>query len=87
MARLPSEASAKEGSLAYGCRPVCELDDTSPACPLGEERRCVAAAFDALESGRQFAPAVQDYIRQRGRAVTVAEGQTVTLDLPMGGIN
>jgi hypothetical protein len=45
--------------------------------------RYVAAAFDALEPGRQHAPAVQDRIRQRGRTFTVEEGQTITLDLPM----
>lgn len=45
--------------------------------------RYVAAAFDALDAGQRYAPAVQDRIRQRGRTFTLAEGQAVTLDLPM----
>lgn len=75
-ARDPAVVSRLSRYVRPGTDGVFEVHGLRPG-------RYVAAAFDALESGRQHAPAVQDRIRQRGRTFTVEEGQTITLDLPM----
>lgn len=75
-ARDPAVVSRLSRYVRPGTDGVFEVTGLRPG-------RYVAAAFDTLESGRQYAPAVQDRIRQRGRTFTVTEGQTVTLDLPM----
>ena len=45
--------------------------------------RYVAAAVEYIESGQQYAPEFQQFIRRGAREVTVGEGQTVTLDLTL----
>lgn len=43
--------------------------------------RYVAAAFAALEQGREWDPALQQTVRDTGRAFTLAEGERLSLDL------
>jgi hypothetical protein len=43
--------------------------------------RYVAAAVDALESGRQFVPAVQQQLRKGAREFSLKEGESLMLDL------
>lgn len=45
--------------------------------------RYVAAAVEDLEQGRQFAPEFQDQLRRGARAITVREGDIVTVDLKL----
>ena len=45
--------------------------------------RYVAAAVEALEQGRQFAPEFQQQLRRGAREFVVREGETVTVDLRM----
>jgi hypothetical protein len=49
--------------------------------------RYLAAALDRLEWGRQYDPALQRQLRSRARPVTVAEGQTVTLELQLSPLH
>jgi protocatechuate 3,4-dioxygenase beta subunit len=43
----------------------------------------VAAAVPALESGREWDPAIQQTVREAGRAVTLGDGETLTLTLEL----
>jgi hypothetical protein len=43
----------------------------------------VAAAFETLESGRQWDPALQQAARTRGHRFTLTDGQTLPLDLEL----
>jgi hypothetical protein len=45
--------------------------------------RYLAAAVESLEYGRHFAPAFQQELRRGAREFSVAEGQTLMLDLTL----
>jgi hypothetical protein len=45
--------------------------------------RYVAAAVEALEQGRQFAPEFQQQLRRAAREFTVGDGEAVTVDLTL----
>jgi hypothetical protein len=50
------------------------------ALPTGDY---VAAAVEALESGREWDPAIQNAVRSAGRRFTLTDGQTLELTLDL----
>jgi hypothetical protein len=42
-----------------------------------------AVAVEALEEGRQFSPEVQQQVRRLGQELSLREGETGTLSLPL----
>ena len=48
--------------------------------------RYTATAVESIEQGRQFVPEFQDDLRREGKAVTLRDGEALTLDLKLSGL-
>jgi hypothetical protein len=48
--------------------------------------RYTATALESIEPGRQFVPEYQEELRRQGKALSIREGETVTIDLKLSGL-